>query len=247
MPSNAELYGVNPPDPDQTGPGYGDIPLKKANPWAMLAVKNLAPTTVAGGNKDFDYGDNLAMIGAGLHRQFPDAETPKQQLDAVMGAYGFKSPYSIADKSSFPGKDSRPNLSETVNSTVYIPTAEQLKNSKEASAEFYGTAASGLRPFGVMAHEGRHLIDLSTGFKPDEDQETQDMWGNQLNHLAGGYDDRSMANALRALNLSQQPDSPPIPDDVRTINPWMGKKEHPTAQDLMQWIGKQPGYKGGAS
>lgn len=241
--NSVELYPHNPYLPLKAGESsLANIPLKKPNPWAAQIQSEYLPAHPGG-------IDNLSDISAGLQREYPNAVTPSQQFSALTKAYDAPGRYQLLTKNKFPVsqgniqlKDPTPWNAETKWDTAFVPSQESMKSDPQAASAY-----SQKRQFGVLAHEMRHINAYwnAPGFKSDPGgngaSQEQDLFGNQYDHFPGGYTDRDMANSLKMLELSH---SNEVPDSVRTANPWMGLKGHqPTIDDLMQYIGKQPGYK----
>lgn len=225
---------------------YADIPMKKPNIWA----------TLYGHSDRKHYGDNLKEISKELSRQYPNAKNEKEMWAVLQDAYGNPPDpktkgygYQLLDKSYAPISQGKLQLRDPTPwnpwskwNTTFVPTEQQMAEDPRA-AEAYAPD----RRFGVLAHEMRHLIATqhAPGFHADvrgsdRESQLQDSMGNQIDHFPGGFTDRDMANALKVLRFSQME---PPPDYIRVTNPWMGAKEKPTIDDLMKYIGQQPGWK----
>ncbi len=245
--NSAELYGKL-PAPSGTPPTALPSRVKVPNPWATIykyAPEMTAP--VPGSKQSYVAGDNLTNLTEQLKQEFPDAKTPAQQFTAAVNMYGVPGNYQFMRKNKQPVSTYTPQgerpmalspyIPETGWDTTFFPTAEQMKDPKTQ------LNSGPDRSFGALAHEVRHIIQNKNGkeFIPEKNQQKKDSWGNQMDHLPGTFIDRDETNAMDLLNLSR---SNPIPDYVRVGNPWMGPKGHqPTLDDLMHYIGSQPGYK----
>ncbi len=255
--NSVELYPHNPYKPLQSGDAsLSSISLKKPNPWAAIAVQRQMPEYIPG--KLDDNGlppasaqiapDNLESISEDLSAEYPNAKTPKQQWGALTNAYDAPGRYQLLTKDKYPVtqgaisfQDPTPWNPQQKFDTAFVPSQKQMANDPRAAQAY-----SPERRFGALAHEMRHVNAYwnAPAFRPDpsgsDKTQKQDIWGNQYDHFPGTFTDRDMANALNDLEMSKKYG---VPANVRTMNPWMGSKPKPTIDDLMKYIGTQPGYK----
>jgi hypothetical protein len=234
-----------------------DIPLKQPDPWATLypyAPAQLPAQQVKDekGKKLFKtgpvpiYGDNLTELSTELQTQYPAAKTQKQKWKTLAEAYGQPGRYQLLTKAKAPitmnGKpyiDGAPDRPWQLADTAFVPTKERMSMDPQAASNYAPE-----RRFGVLAHEMRHIIDErnSPYFHADprgsQRQQLQDSYGNQLGHFAGDFSDRDMVNAFRVLRMAQETGR--VPRSTKITNPWI-RGSNPKAEDLMGFIGEQPG------
>lgn len=248
-----------------------NIPLKRPDPWAALATekgfsnnhgaRHGVPKVSAEGrpledihNEGYTLAplapDNLTELSRELQAQYPKVKTQGQMWAALADSYAVPGRYQVLTKDKrratqgrFRFADPSPHTAWSEFDTAFVPTEKQMASDPLAAAEYAPN-----RRFGVLAHEMRHIIGkkLAPDFMGDPSgnsglMQEQDAFGNQYDHFPGTYTDRDMLNAFKALRVSQ---GNAVPDSVRVMNPWMGVRGHqPTKEDLMRFLGEQPGYK----